>query len=64
MLALLPLALVCELFALVTRLQVPSVISGALLVLFFAWYWRSLMPYPRRLGLVTLEAVRLLGTAP
>jgi len=54
MLALLPLALVCELFALVTRLQLPSVISGALLVLFFAWHWRSLMPYPRRLGLVTL----------
>ncbi|MBS68814.1 MAG: hypothetical protein CMK98_10755 [Pseudomonas sp.] len=54
MLALLPLALVCELFALVTRLQLPSVISGALLVLFFAWRWRSLMPYPRRLGLVTL----------
>ncbi len=54
MLALLPLALVCELFALVTRLQLPSVISGALLVLFFVWHWRSLMPYPRRLGLVTL----------
>lgn len=52
MLALLPLALACELFALVSRLQWPSVISGALLVLFFLWHWRSLMPYPRRLGLV------------
>ncbi len=54
MLALLPLALVCELLALATRLSPLSVISGALLVLFFAWHWRSLMPYPRRLGLVTL----------
>jgi len=36
MLALLPLALVCELFALVTRLPLLSVVSGALLVLFFA----------------------------
>lgn len=51
---LLPLALVCELLALITRLPMLSVISGALLVLFFAWHWRSLMPYPRRLGLVTL----------
>ena len=59
MLALLPLALVCELFALVTRLPLLSVVSGALLVLFFAWHWRSLMPYPRHAG-----AVRLLGTAP
>jgi hypothetical protein len=54
MLALLPLALVCELLALATRRSPLSVISGALLVLFFAWHWRSLMPYPRRLGLVTL----------
>ena len=54
MLALLPLALACELFALVSRLQWPSVISGTLLMLFFVWHWRSLMPYPRRLGLVTL----------
>jgi len=54
MLALLPLALVCELVALATRRSPLSVISGALLVLFFAWHWRSLMPYPRRLGLVTL----------
>ncbi len=65
MLALLPLALACELFALVSRLQWPSVISGALLVLFFLWHWRSLMPYPRRLGLVTLGLLAywlLLGT--
>jgi len=53
--ALLPLALICELFALVTRMSLLSVISAALLVLFFAWHWRSLMPYPRRLGLVTLS---------
>src|SRR5690606_22026303 len=30
------------------------ILSGALLLIFFAWHWRSLMPYPRRLGLVTL----------
>lgn len=54
MLALLPLALVCELLALATHLSLLSVISGALLVLFFVWHWCSLMPYPRRLGLVTL----------
>lgn len=54
MTALLPLALLCELLALVTRLQPLSVASGLLLGLFFAWHWRSLMPYPRRLGLVTL----------
>ncbi len=55
MTALLPLALLCELLALVTRLQPLSVASGLLLGLFFAWHWRSLMPYPRRLGLVTLS---------
>ncbi|MCQ4296079.1 hypothetical protein NAU58_10855 [Pseudomonas stutzeri] len=55
MLALLPLALICELLTLITRLPLLSVVSGALLVLFFAWHWRSLMPYPRRLGLVTLS---------
>lgn len=54
MIALLPLALACELLALITRTQLPSVISGGLLVLFFGWHWRSLMPYPRRLGLATL----------
>ncbi|HCJ30014.1 MAG TPA: hypothetical protein DHV63_12150 [Pseudomonas sp.] len=54
MTALLPLALLFELLALITRLQPLSVVSGALLAAFFAWHWRSLMPYPRRLGMVTL----------
>lgn len=54
MTALLPLALLCELLALVCRLQPLSVASGVLLALFFLWHWRSLMPYPRRLGMVTL----------
>ncbi|MCF7201411.1 hypothetical protein [Pseudomonas oligotrophica] len=54
MLVLLPLALACELLALLTRLPALSVASGCLLLLFFACHWRSLMPYPRRLGLVTL----------
>lgn len=54
MTALLPLALLFELLALITRLQPLSVISGALLAAFFVWHWRSLMPYPRRLGMVTL----------
>ena len=53
MTALLPLALLFELLALITRIQPLSVISGALLGLFFVWHWRSLMPYPRRLGIVT-----------
>lgn len=54
MTALLPLALLFELLALMTRLQLLSVVSGALLAIFFVWHWRSLMPYPRRLGVVTL----------
>ncbi|WP_437270303.1 hypothetical protein ACRYHF_02435 [Stutzerimonas balearica] len=54
MLALLPLALLCELFALVMRQPALSVTSGILLTAFFVWHWRSLMPYPSRLGLVTL----------
>jgi len=54
MTALLPLALLFELLALMTRLQLLSVVSGALLAVFFVWHWRSLMPYPRRLGVVTL----------
>ncbi|MBC7210022.1 MAG: hypothetical protein H5U33_06540, partial [Pseudomonas sp.] len=54
MLALLPLALLCELFALVMRQPGLSVTSGILLTAFFVWHWRSLMPYPSRLGLVTL----------
>jgi hypothetical protein len=53
MTALLPLALFIELLALITRIQPMIVISGALLSLFFIWHWRSLMPYPRRLGIVT-----------
>lgn len=54
MTALLPLALLFELLALITRVQPLSVISGALLCIFFIWHWRSLMPYPRRLGVITL----------
>src|SRR5690606_6224832 len=54
MTALLPLALFCELLALATRMRPLSVASGVLLSLFFAWHWRSLMPYPRRLALATL----------
>ncbi|AHL73947.1 hypothetical protein CH92_02075 [Stutzerimonas stutzeri] len=57
MTALLPLALLFELLALVTRLQPLSVMSGVLLALFFSWHWRSLMPYPRRLGMVTLAVL-------
>lgn len=55
----LPLALACELLALVTHLSLLSTASGLLLVLFFVRHWRSLMPYPRRLGLVTLVALGL-----
>lgn len=51
---LLPLALLFELLALITRLQPLSVASGILLAVFFVWHWRSLMPYPRRLAMVTL----------
>ncbi|MGK9066000.1 hypothetical protein [Stutzerimonas chloritidismutans] len=54
MTGLLPLALVLELLGLLTRWQPLSVASGVLLAVFFLWHWRSLMPYPRRLGLVTL----------
>lgn len=51
---LLPLALLLELLSLITQIQPLSVISGLVLAVFFAWHWRSLMPYPRRLGIVTL----------
>ena len=51
---LLPLALFFELLSLITQLQSLSVVSGLLLAVFFIWHWRSLMPYPRRLGLATL----------
>ena len=54
MTALLPLALLFELLALVSHVRLLSVVSGVLLVIFFVWHWRSLMPYPRRLGMVTL----------
>ncbi len=54
---LLPLALLLELAALATGQMSLSVTSGVLLGLFFAWHWRSLMPYPRNLGLVTLAVV-------
>ena len=57
MIFLLPAALFCELVALATGNQAPSLASGALLMLFFAIRWRSLMPYPRRLGVVTLGAL-------
>lgn len=51
---LLPLALLFELLALASRQTLLSILSGVLLLIFFAWHWRSLMPYPRRLGMVTL----------
>ncbi|MBA1273115.1 hypothetical protein [Stutzerimonas azotifigens] len=54
MIVLLPLALACELLALVTHIEALSVASAGMLGLFFLYHWRSLMPYPRRLGLVTL----------
>lgn len=54
MIFLLPSALLCELVALITRSQALSVVSGALLTSFFIGRWRSLMPYPRRLGIITL----------
>lgn len=54
MMFLLPMALFCELVALITRSQTLSVASGVLLTVFFIGRWRSLMPYPRRLGLITL----------
>ncbi|WP_434457121.1 hypothetical protein JQR85_17570 [Stutzerimonas urumqiensis] len=57
MTALLPLALMLELLALITHLEFLSVGSGLLLVLFFVRHWASLMPYPRRLGWVTLVAL-------
>lgn len=57
LLALLPLALVLELAALASGYNPLSVASGALLLLFFSWHWRSLMPYPRNLGLITIAAI-------
>jgi len=54
MMFLLPSALFCELAALIIRSQALSVASGVLLTLFFISRWRSLMPYPRRLGVITL----------
>ncbi|TLX64860.1 hypothetical protein DN820_03175 [Stutzerimonas nosocomialis] len=57
MIALLPLALACELLALVTHIEALSVASAGVLGLFFLYHWRSLMPYPRRLGLVTLAVL-------
>lgn len=59
MTVLLPFALLCELLALVCRVPPFSVVSGVSLVLFFLWHWRSLMPYPRRLGIVTLALLTL-----
>lgn len=57
LLALLPLALILELAALASRYQPLSVASGVLLLLFFTWHWRSLMLYPRNLGLITIAAL-------
>ena len=51
---LLPLALLCELIALGTRVPAFSLIAAVLFGLFFIRHWQSLMPYPRRLGLATL----------
>lgn len=59
MMFLLPSALLCELLALTIRSQALSIVSGALLTLIFIGRWRSLMPYPRRLGVVTLGLLAL-----
>ncbi len=54
---LLALALLSELLALATRNDLFSIASGVLLLSFFVWHWRSLMPYPRNLGVLTIAAV-------
>lgn len=59
MMYLLPAALFCELAALISRSQALSVASGVLLTLFYLGRWRSLMPYPRRLGAITLGLLAL-----
>lgn len=51
---LLPPALACALISIASGLRGPSLIAAALFALFFLFHWRSLMPYPRRLGLLTL----------
>lgn len=55
--SLLPLALLLELLALLTRFTPLSWLSAGLLGLFFIWHWRSLLPYPRKLALVTLATL-------
>ncbi|MFC3609335.1 hypothetical protein [Stutzerimonas tarimensis] len=51
---LLPLSVLLVLLGLITRAPLLGVTGGALMVAFFVRYWSSLMPYPRRLGVVTL----------
>lgn len=52
---LLPPAMVCGLTSIASGLHAPGLIAAALFALFFLCHWRSLMPYPRRLGLITLS---------
>lgn len=47
-------ALACELLALASAQTWLALLSAALYVTFCLAYWRSLLPYPRRLGLATL----------
>ncbi|MGH8432891.1 MAG: hypothetical protein ACRERX_00055 [Pseudomonas sp.] len=51
---LLPLALSCELIAISAGPKELGMVAAVLFGLFFLGHWRSLMPYPRRLGLITL----------
>ncbi|MEO4046920.1 hypothetical protein AAFN46_07485 [Pseudomonas sp. CAU 1711] len=54
-------ALACELLALSTGLDWASMLSAGLYGAFFLAHWRSLLPYPRRLGLITLAVAGLWG---
>lgn len=62
--ALLLWALVCELLALISGSLWPSLLSAGLYALFFVAHWRSLLPYPRRLGLATLTLAGLWLLSP
>lgn len=54
---LLSLALALELTALALHQSLLSVLSAACFAGFFAVHWRSLMPYPKKLALVTVAVV-------
>jgi len=57
MMNLLPLSVSLVLLGLATRSPVLGVWGGAFMLVFFLRYWTSLMPYPRRLGVVTLSVL-------